>query len=74
MAKNTVIYRCKMGTMPYANVISHRPLTVGERVWVPETNSFKAVRVRVTPPERNSGMASCLVERIDEDVLFLTRF
>lgn len=69
---NKIVYRTKLGTMPYANVVSLRPLVVGERLWVPETTRFKPVRPRFTP-NNASNLASCIVDRIDGDVLFLTR-
>ncbi len=69
-----ITYRTKLGTVPYANVRSPRPLVVGEKLWVPETHSFKPVRPRFKWPKNTAGLASCIVDRIDDDVLFLTRF
>lgn len=70
-----VLYRAKLGTIPYANIDSPRPLVVGERVWVPETRDFKTVKPRFCRPTRDyTAWASCLVDRVDPDgIVFLTR-
>jgi hypothetical protein len=68
------VYRTKLGTVPYANVVSPRPLVVGEKLWLPVTSHFKNIRPRFRQPEGYWNWVGCVVDRVDEELLFLSQW
>lgn len=72
MNKPYKIYQTKLGTVPYANVESRIPLQIGQRFYLPKTSRFTNVRL-VKKPKYKNEFWSVEIDRIDGDVLFLTR-
>lgn len=69
-----MLYRVKLGTIPYANLLTTAPFKKGDVFFIADTNSFKTLK----PTFRKycyhiNGKIRVRVCQIDKDVAFLER-
>jgi hypothetical protein len=71
------IYRVKLGTIPWANIATEKPLAVGDKFFIPNTDSFKTIRPvwKLKVGRSIQPFIQVIVSAVDnkEDIVFLSR-